>query len=133
MSQSTPVVTRKRIDGRNYYFVSFVETNVSSASEWSVSGVPFLGQIVHYKATLDAGTGTTIDPVFGRITGFTLDTQDAVDPGYTAAVSIDDIGPTTYHLASWDANGTLFGRSRPNNVAADHTIYTEFVIIEGVL
>ena len=131
--QSTPVVTRKRIDGRNYYFVSFVETSINESSTWSVTGLPFVGQIVHYKATLTAGTGTIIDPFFGRTIGFAADTQDCIDPGYTAAVSIDDIGPTTYHLSSWEGNGTLYGRNRPNNAAADHTVYTEFVIIEGAV
>ena len=139
-AQTTPVVTRRRIDGRNYYFVSFSETGAAPTDRWSVAGLPYLGEIVHYKATLTAGTGTTIAPSLGREASFTVGTkdvhtQDSIGALSPAAVSFDEAGPLVYHSATnalAESSATLYGYSTPNNAAADHTIYTEFVVLEGV-
>lgn len=139
-TQTTPVVTRRDIDGHRYYFVSFSETECAPADQWSVSGLPYIGAIIHYKATLTAGTGMTIAPSLGRAPTFTVgtkdvNTQDSVGDLSPAAVSFDDAGPLVYHSAVQalaDDTVTIYGYSTPNNPAADHTIYTEFVVIEGL-
>jgi len=132
-TQSEPVVTRTMNGGRYIWRVSFTETEASSTSQWTVSdgSLPLSGTIILYTATRTAGTGTTIQPEIGRATGWTINTQDHIARQTSAAAHIHDSTGAIYALVT--ASPALFGRSTPNSAVADHTIYTELLIIDGVI
>lgn len=130
-TQSTPTVKVTMEGGRQVVRISFTETETSSTSEWVVtdSRLPRMGTVVLYKADLTAGTGTTIQPKMGRATNPTVDTQNWIGQISAAAGAINDASPLRFaNLA-----GVLYGRSTPNNAAADHSVSTEITIISGVI
>jgi hypothetical protein len=114
-------------DGRRHWLVSITETEAASGSEATCSNLPVRGTIVSYKATLTAGTGTTIDPVVGSAAAFTVSTQSHVASNDVAAAHISNQDPVRYYSST----GTLYIRSTPNNAAADHSITTEILIADG--
>lgn len=118
-----------RAGGRDQVMVTIAETSASSASEVTISGLPRCGVIVSYRATLSAGTGTTIHPVVGLAAGFATSTQDHLATATTTAAFVNEQGATAF----CSADGKLYVRSTPNNAAADHTITTQIVIVEGAL
>ena len=130
--QTTPVVRRFSVSGREFLFISFTETEASPTSEWSVTGIPPTGQVLLYHSTLTAGTGTTIQPFLGRITGFAANSEYYIGGSTTAAVSVNESSVLTYTYGVIETTQTLFGKSVPNNPAADHTIITEILIGEGL-
>lgn len=126
---ATVAVTRETISGRRIYRVTIAEVEARDTSEATITGVPVLGTIVSYRATLTAGTGTTITPVVGRAAAFAASTQNYIaDPG-SAGAHIDD----STHVPYYSATGTLYVRSTANNAATDHAISTEILIAEGVV
>ena len=139
-AQTDPVVTRDLRGGRYVYVVTFTETEAAAGSEWSIAaakGLPLLGTIVLYKATLYAGTGTTIQPAVGRAAGvlWTIGTKAVTSQAHigqvsAAAVVINDATGIRYRLLD---TGIMYGRSTPNNAAADHSVVTELHIIDGVI
>lgn len=122
-------VTLKTIDGRKHAIISVSETLAAAGSEFSVSGLPIVGTIMHYQVTKTAGTGATVNPKIGRAAAFTVSTQDHVATNTTTAAHINDGTAVKYYSPS----GILYFRSTPSNAAADHTILTEIVIVEGVI
>ena len=127
-AQSTPVITRRVRGGKQVLLITFTETEAASGSEWSVSGLPVVGTITHYKATLTAGTGTTINPKMGRAAAFVVSTQDHVGTNSTTAAHINDGSDLRYDKLT---AGVLYGRSSPNSAVADHSIATEITVVEG--
>ena len=132
-AQSEPVYQRFTVNGRRVVVVSFTETEAAAASEWTIPGdkIPRVGLIKVINATKIAGTGTTIRPTLGRKSGWTAATQDDIGQvAASAAAHIRDVVGMPYNLSSVD---NLYGRSTPNDAAADHTIQTELVIVEDLL
>lgn len=115
------------VSGRAVYTVTLTETEAAAGSEATITGLPQRGTIISYKATLTAGTGTTIDPVGGRAAAFVASTQNHIFSNGTAAAHIHNQDPVRYYSST----GTLYIRSTPNNAAADHTITTEILIVDG--
>ena len=128
---ATVNVTSGVTSGRRWWFVSITETGASSTSEWSVPAsehLPEQGTITLYKADLTAGTGTTIQPKLGRATNPTVDTQNWIGQIAAAGAAINDASRLYF---SGLTGGILYGRSTPNNAAADHSITTEITIWDG--
>jgi hypothetical protein len=115
------------ISGRRHYLVTIAETEAAAASEFTVPNLPQRGKIMSYKAKRTAGTGTTVDPIIGRSATPTTATLDAIWENGTAAGNIDSFPGVQYYSST----GTIYGRSTPNNAAADHTITTQILIVEG--
>lgn len=127
---SSSTLTKKTISGRRYYLITITETEAAATSEHEISmaDAPQLLTVVSVKSTLTAGTGTTIDPRLGRATGWADNTQDAIFSNGTAAASID----TQPGSVIWRPVGqNLFWKATPNDAAADHSISTEILCIEG--
>ena len=109
------------------------EIEAAAGSEFSIGGLPPVGTIVAYKATLTAGTGTTVNPSVGSAASFTTTGSAAARQGHvatntTTAAHVNDRTPLPYHAPS----GTLYFRSAPNDLTADHTILTRIVITDRV-
>ncbi len=124
-------VEKKVISGRRTLVIAVAETEAAAASEFEVPchGITE-GTITCYRATLTAGTGTTINPIVGRAAGFAADTQDHVGTNNTTAAHIPDTSNLRFYI---DALGSLWIRSTVNDATADHSISTEITISEGHL
>lgn len=120
-------VTPTVISAKRHYLVLVSETLARDTSEYSVPGIPQRGKIVSYRATLTAGTGTTIAPKIGTAAGFVASTQAHVATQSPAAIYINDQSELKYQVTT----GTLYIRSTVNNVAMDHSISTEILILDG--
>ncbi len=112
--------------GRNHWAMSIAETEAAAGSEWSVGGLPKRVTIFAYKATLTAGTGTTINPILGNAAAFTASTQGHLATNDTTAAHIND----QTRLRAYLPTGTLYGRSTVD-ADTDNTIATEILIVEG--
>lgn len=115
------------VGGRAQLLVTVTETSQRDTSEVTISGLPRCGTIVAYRATLTAGTGTTIHPRLGLSASFTADSADEVLEATGTAAILNEVGSTPYCTAS----GTLYLRSAPNNTATDHSITTRIVVVSG--
>ncbi len=114
--------------GRLHVRVTVVETDSTASTEWSQQMPSPLWRIVSYKATLTAGTGTTINPILGRAAAFSADTQDHLGTNSGTAAHIND--QTALVIDLLDAS-LLVGRSTANDATADHDISTEILLVEG--
>ncbi len=123
----TATIASKGADGgRNHWAVTIVETEAAAGSEWSVGGLPQRVTIFSYRATLTAGTGTTINPILGEEAAFTASTQAHIATNATTAVHINDQTVLRCYLPT----GTLYGRSTVD-AGSDNTIATGILIAEG--
>jgi hypothetical protein len=115
------------VAGRTVYVITIVETEAADTSEATIPDVPRNGRIMDVTATLASGTGTTIDTEIGRAAGWADSGQDQVWQNGVASAHVDAQPGKPY----FSATGTLYMRSSPNNAAANHTITTQVVIVEG--
>lgn len=128
MAYSATVTRRVDVvQGEKHVVFTVVETEAANSSEFELVGVPVIGTIVRYEATLIAGTGTTINPIVGRAAGFAANSQDHIGTNTTTAAHVHDQTALRYDSTS----GSLFIRSTVNNATADHTVHTEVVVREG--
>lgn len=111
---------------QNAVLVQWSSTGVTTSSEEAVIDVPENAIIVRFTATLTGGTGTTINPVIGRASGFTADTQDQVLAAPGAAAHIDVTGPFYYY----SEKGTLYVKTAPD-AGTDNAVSYELLIIPG--
>jgi hypothetical protein len=125
-TQATPTITTRMTGSGLHYLVEYTETDVAAASEASVSGLPTHGRIVSYKATLTAGTGTSIAPEGGNAAGWTDSTQAEVMSGPTAAAHVHE----TQVIPYYSSDGILYFRATPDS-ATDNAVATEIMILEG--
>ena len=117
------------IKGRATYRWTISETGAAPTDTWTITGAPAVGTVTLYRANLTAGTGVTINPRLGRTLAFTTSTNDVIGVSATTNALINDGTNLKY---SGITAGKIFGRSLPSNAAADHSISTEIVIVEGV-
>ena len=117
------------IKGRATYRWTISETGAAPTDTWTITGAPAVGTISLYRANLTAGTGVTINPRLGRTLAFTTTTNDVIGVSTTVAALVNDGTALKY---SGLTSGKIFGRSLPSNAAADHSVSTEIVIVEGV-
>ena len=113
--------------GRRQWVITIAETEAAATSEWSVEGLPACGTITHYQSTITSGTGVSIAPKIGKVTGWTASTQNEVMPQLTAAAHHNRSAPQVYTLPT---TAKLFGRSGVN-AGTDNVILTVMVITEG--
>jgi hypothetical protein len=116
------------IKGRATYRWTVSETGAAPTDTWTITGAPAIGTVVLYRANLTAGTGVTINPRLGRTLAFTTSTNDVIGVNSTTAALINDSTPLKY---SGLTAAKIYGRSLPSNAAADHSVSTEIVIVEG--
>lgn len=123
---ATDTTTRLTVSGRRQWIIEVSETEAAAASEFSISNLPKLCTLRAYKATLTAGSGTTINPKLGNGSGFTVSTQEHLATNSTTAAHINDNTAVRLHLP----DGVLYVR---NSVDADtdNSISTVIVITEG--
>ena len=113
---------------RNAWFVNVVETLTAAATERAIDGgFPVDGTIVHYEATLTAGTGTTIQPQLARTAGVT--TTSDVDHIGTQSSALARINDDTNMVYQNLPTGILYLVTTPNDATADHTITTDFIVV----
>ena len=127
MAYAAAVAIVKGSDGgRNHWAVTITETEAAAASEWSVPGLDLRVTIKSYKVTITAGTGVTVNPILGSAAAFTANTQTHIATNTSTAIHINDQTELRCNLAT----ATLYGRSTVN-AAADNTIVTEIMLVEG--
>ena len=117
------------IRGRATHRWTIAETGAAPTDTWTITGAPAVGTVTLYRANLTAGTGVTINPRLGRTLAFTTTTNDVIGVSATTNALVNDGTNLKY---SGLTAGKIFGRSLPSNAAADHSISTEIVIVEGV-
>jgi len=117
------------IKGRATYRWTIAETGAAPTDTWTITGAPAVGTVTLYRANLTAGTGVTINPRLGRTLAFTTTTNDVIGVSATTNALVNDGTNLKY---SGLTAGKIFGRSLPSNAAADHSISTEIVIVEGL-
>ncbi len=123
-------VSNLKYAGREATFATIVETDVEVASEYSVTGLPTHGEIVAFSATTIAGR--TIQPAYGRATGFdptdANDIDNVTQQDVAARSFVSDQSAVRFYNLT---DGTLFGQSTPDvNVVGTTT--TEILIIHGM-
>lgn len=119
----------RTVDGRSYIVYTILEAEARDTSEYELEDAPFIGTIVLCVTKLVSGTGTTIQPEVGTAAAWTDTTIDEVGR-ITAAAAFINEGSNLRYAAP---EGSLWVRSTPNSVVADHVIETVFVILEGVV
>lgn len=77
--------------GPEFWSLVVVETEAGAATEAVIQHghLPIGGRVHRHAATLDSGTGTTIDPVLGVATNPTTD--DVIVSNDTAAAAVDNL------------------------------------------
>lgn len=125
---ATATLTRELHDGHWCTRVALVETGARDTSEATISGVPTMGTIVEWRATLTAGTGTAINPAIGTTAAFVASTQAHVGTSSIVAAHVHDQTPLRYDAPA----GVIYVRSTPNSAVADHAISTVILIADGV-
>jgi hypothetical protein len=124
---ATVTTANKTVSGRRYFIIEVTETECAPASEFTVDGLPSGPlTLVLYRATLTAGTGTTIGPVGGNAASFSANTQGQ-EFSISAAAHVSE----STHVPLFLRGNKLVVRSTPNNAAADHAITTYITIAEG--
>lgn len=122
--------TTYTINGIRYIRWTITETEAASTSEFSITGVPQMGTVVHYQATLTTGSGTTITPKLGKSGSFSSSTQNHIATNTTSAAHINDSTNVRFGGLTKDV---MFIRSTPNSATADHGISTLIEVVEGVI
>lgn len=120
--------TISMIKGRAHYRWTVSETGAAPTDTFTLTGAPAIGTVVLYRATLTAGTGVTINPRLGRTAAFTTTTNDVIGVSATTAALINDGTQLKYAGLT---GAKIYGRSLPSNGAADHSVSTEIVVVEG--
>ena len=120
--------TISMIKGRATYRWTISETGAAPTDTFTLTGAPPIGTVVLYKANLTAGTGVTINPRLGRTLAFTTTTNDVIGVNSTTAALINDASNLRYAGLT---GAKIYGRSLPSNAAADHSVSTEIVVVEG--
>ena len=128
MAYSATVTTvNKTVSGRRYFLIEVTETECSNTTEFTVEGLPSGPlTLVLYRATLTAGTGTTIAPTGGNVASFTANSQ-----GQEFAIAAAAHIAESTHVPLFLRNNKLVVRSTPNNATGDHSITTYITIAEG--
>ncbi len=109
------------------YLVTVLETGAGSSDTTDFIPVPIKGTIRGYEATLESGSGSTLNPSIGRTSDFVANTQDHVATStLTPAIHLSDQTPLRYYAPE----GKLYFRSGVNS-GSDNTITTEVLITEG--
>ena len=116
------------IKGRATYRWTVSETGAAPTDTFTLTGAPPIGTVVLYRANLTAGTGATINPRLGRTLAFTTTTNDVIGVSATTAALINDASNLRYAGLT---GAKIYGRSFPSNAAADHSVSTEIVVVEG--
>lgn len=120
--------TISMIKGRATYRWTVSETGAAPTDTFTLTGAPAVGTVVLYKANLTAGTGATINPRLGRTAAFATTTNDVIGVNSTTAALINDASNLRYAGLT---GAKIYGRSLPSNAAADHSVSTEIVVVEG--
>lgn len=135
--------------GKRHLYLRIAETGAGTSSEWKTSGgsgltvlnergvaespeIPRSGTITLVQSTLGNGTGTTIQPAFGKEASFNTDDQTVIAETGSAAAFVHEQSPARY---SFDPDATddeviLFGRSAVD-AGSDNVIETLLTIVEG--
>lgn len=123
---ATITQSRQSIGGRITHLVTITETEAAAASEYEVAGLPTRCTLMSLRATLTAGTGTTIQPQFGKAAEWSA--GDAEEQGVAAAAAASVVINTPQQLDL--TSQSLYGRSTVN-AGADNSITTVLRIVEG--
>ena len=117
------------VDGRRYWQAECTETDAAATSEWTFNpgtGAAGVITVMHYVATHDSGTGSTVQPKLGTKTGLgAIDTRLEFD---AAAASVSDASHVTFALD--DADGLVYVRSTADS-GTDNTLSTRITWCSG--
>jgi hypothetical protein len=143
------------VNGRGELTLQIAETDASSSSEWNTDGTGSAvtvrhadsgleipapmwryrkGTITLTQATLESGTGTDIQPEFGKEDNFTDDQTLIARIGAADAFILEQsLARFTYSKTAYPTEDdvVLHGKSMVNTVTADNVINTELTIVEG--
>lgn len=110
------------------YVLTIAETDVASTSEATIAlateGLPTVGRIWAQIASLDSGTGTTIDPILGDVTDPATGAWKVEND--TAAALIHNQAATAIRYSAT----TLYHRSVPD-AGTDNVVTTRYYICAG--
>jgi hypothetical protein len=130
MAVTVTIADSGEYNGRGWMRVLIEETSIAATTESLIPNLFERGTIVSFKATLTAGTGTTINPKLGYSSGWTSSTQADLSTQLTTAAHINDQTALKYDTGDYTAR-SLYLESTPNDATADHAISTELLILEG--
>ena len=86
-----------------------------------------MGRIISQECILSAGTGTTIDPILGSQADPATGAWKVENA--TAAAAVFNVPATG--IPYGPEITSFFHRAVPDNVAADHTITTNYYVLKG--
>jgi hypothetical protein len=107
--------------------VTIAETEAAATSEATVPLGLEKFRVHHQICDLISGTGSTVDPILGRVTN--PSGGNLIVANDTAAASCNN--SITGGATGYVANGTLYHRSVVDDATADHVINTEYHITVG--
>lgn len=124
--------------GGGRYYVTITETNAGASDEVELTTVdnpasdrtklPAKGRVLSQRCQLVSGTGTTVDPVLGRVTNPASNASYSIAENATAAASVINLADPPIVYSS--TGNKLFHRSVPD-AGSDNTIHTTYEIMEG--
>lgn len=122
---------RRQKDRRAILIIKIAETGASNTDTWNTSSIlsalPRSGKIT-YQAQLVSGAGATIQPRFGKVTGWSDDTIDDIDGSGLAAAYVSEGTGLNYRFSPGQT-ATLFGQSKVSS-GSDNVITTLLTIEE---
>jgi hypothetical protein len=111
---------------KSQYIYEIDQSSLASTSDILLAGAPKRGAILSTRATLLAGTGTTLSPGFGLADAFTEDTQAHLANSDQVGAHVRDQVPLLYYSADRE----LYLRFTFDDPAADHRVQAEVIILE---
>lgn len=110
--------------------VTIVETDARDTSEPAAIDLAIIrGRVLKQECHLTDGTGTTVDPVLGKVTNPAASPDKVIVSNATPAANVanQSLLPGT----TFDITGPVYHRSVPNNATEDHDITTIYHILVG--
>lgn len=106
------------------------ETECASTSEAEISDarLPRQFRIYRQATVLASGSGSTIDPILGRITN--PSGLDVLCENGTAAAAVDNVAITPIPCYNADADGKLYHRSRPDS-GTNNVVHSSYLLRAG--
>lgn len=125
MAYAKTVTVRKYSDSDFEILIDETDCGTTSEAEISDARLPRQFRIYRQTTVLASGSGSTIDPILGRITNPAG--IDVLCENGTAAAAVDNVAVTPIPCYTADPDGKLYHRSRPDS-GTNNVVHSAYLI-----